>query len=188
MRTVVVLLLALPLVACSGGDPLGGPYGGTGSSPGPNGQQSGDPSNPSDPSNPDPSNPSNNNNGTDAGSSNNGGKDSGSSNNNNPVDSGKQQQQQPQAPTWTQIWTNYLQAGTKGNCKSSCHSQMSSPSAAYSWLKGRGYISGTTSALVDSSQSCLSWYGGNMPPSGPGSVPAATTDMDAWVKAGALNN
>ncbi len=182
MRTLL-LLLALPLAACSGGDPLGGPYGGTGASVGPNGQPN-DPANPSNPS--DPSDPSNNNNGgADASTkNNNGGADAG--NNNNAVDSGKVQQ--PQAPTWTQIWTSYLAAGTKGNCKSSCHSQMGSPSAAYSWLKAKGYINGPSSALVDSSQSCLSWYGGNMPPSGPGSWSAATTDMAAWAKAGALNN
>ncbi len=179
-----ILCLTLSLVACSGGDPLGGPYGGTADPTAPNGHQSGDSSAPGDPSN--PSDPQS---GTDSGSksTNNGppGTDAGNNNNNNKSDAS---QQQPQPPTWTQVWTNYLQSGTKGNCKSSCHSQMGSPSAAFIWLKGRGYINGPSSLLIDSSQSCLSWYGGNMPPSGPNSWSAASTDMAAWVKAGAQNN
>lgn len=177
-----ILCLTLSLVACSGGDPLGGPYGGTADPTAPNGHQSGDSSAPSDPSN--PSDPQS---GTDSGSksTNNGPPGTDAGNNNNKSDAS---QQQPQPPTWTQVWTNYLQSGTKGNCKSSCHSQMGSPSAAFIWLKGRGYINGPSSLLIDSSQSCLSWYGGNMPPSGPNSWSAASTDMAAWVKAGAQNN
>ncbi len=100
-----------------------------------------------------------------------------------PQDSGSQQQ----APTWTAIFNSYMKSGTKGRC-SSCHSQGSSASALYTWLQGRGYISGKSSALVDSSQSCLSWYGGNMPPSGPSSYGNAVPDMNAWAAAGALNN
>ena len=52
----------------------------------------------------------------------------------------------------------------------------------------KGYINGTSSALVNSNQSCLAWYGGNMPTSGSKSVPQAVTDMNAWAAAGAQNN
>ena len=65
---------------------------------------------------------------------------------------------------------------------------MSSASKGYTWLKGKGYITNASSPLVDSSQSCLSWFGGNMPPSGPSSNAAATTAMKAWAAAGAANN
>jgi hypothetical protein len=51
-----------------------------------------------------------------------------------------------------------------------------------------GYIdTGTpaSSALIDQQQSCLSWFGGNMPG---GSSSKAVTDITAWVNAGAQNN
>jgi hypothetical protein len=65
---------------------------------------------------------------------------------------------------------------------------MGSSSGAYSWLRGKGYISGTGSALAQNGQSCLSWLGGNMPPSGPGSWSQSATDLKAWAQAGAPNN
>jgi hypothetical protein len=51
-----------------------------------------------------------------------------------------------------------------------------------------GYIdtgSPSSSALADPNQSCLSWFGGNMPG---GSNSKAKTDITAWVMAGAQNN
>ena len=91
--------------------------------------------------------------------------------------------------TWTQIWTNYLAVGTAGNCaKSGCHSQMSTAAKSYTWLSTRGYISVTKAPLADPAKSCLSWLGGNMPPSGAGSNTAATTALTAWAAAGAPNN
>ena len=57
----------------------------------------------------------------------------------------------------------------------------------FSTLTSAGYISGKTSPLVDPQQSCLTWYGGNMPPSG-GASAKAKTDIVAWVAAGAANN
>jgi hypothetical protein len=42
-----------------------------------------------------------------------------------------------------------------------------------------------SSPLIDTQQSCLSWFGGNMPG---GSSSKAKTDITAWVKAGAQNN
>jgi hypothetical protein len=65
---------------------------------------------------------------------------------------------------------------------------MKTPSAAYTWLKGRGYITATNAPLADPSGSCLSWYGGNMPPSGPSSNAAAKADLTSWAAAGAPNN
>jgi hypothetical protein len=91
------------------------------------------------------------------------------------------------APTWSSIFASYFASGTVGNC-SSCHGGTSTASGLYTWLKGKGQINGTTSALADPSQSVLSWLGGNMPPSGPSSDPAAESDIKAWVAAGALNN
>jgi hypothetical protein len=62
---------------------------------------------------------------------------------------------------------------------------MGTSAKAYSYLSS--YINGTSSRLVSPSQSCLTWFGGNMPPGG-GSDAQAVTDLDAWVAAGALNN
>jgi hypothetical protein len=82
-----------------------------------------------------------------------------------------------------------LKTGTVGDCADSgCHGQMGSASGAYSWLSNKGYISGTSSALVDPNQSCLTWFGGSMPRGGPSSEPQAVTDMKAWAAAGAQNN
>jgi hypothetical protein len=79
-----------------------------------------------------------------------------------------------------------MKSGTSGDC-TGCHSQMGSASASFSWLQSKGYVGGSSPALTDSNQSCLSWYGGNMPPSG-GSDAQAVTDMNAWAAAGAQNN
>jgi hypothetical protein len=93
--------------------------------------------------------------------------------------------------TWSCIHKTYLVAGTVGNCsQGGCHSQMGTPSSAYSWLKGQGYI-GTPPSLTGAG-SCLIWYGtgflANMPPGGSKSNPKAKADMDAWAAAGAQNN
>jgi hypothetical protein len=90
------------------------------------------------------------------------------------------------APTWTQIFNEYLAGGTEGNC-TACHGQMSSPRNSYSWLESKGYLGGSSPALTDPNQSPLSWYGGNMPPNGP-SDPKAVADMNAWASAGAQDN
>jgi hypothetical protein len=90
------------------------------------------------------------------------------------------------APTWTMIFNTYLATGTEGNC-GHCHGQMGSPSASYSWLSAKGYIGGGSTALTDPNQSCLSWYGGNMPPHGPNDN-QAVSDMNAWAGAGAQDN
>jgi hypothetical protein len=61
--------------------------------------------------------------------------------------------------------------------------------SAYSWLRQRGYIAGVQSAIASRSDSCLRWFGGNMPPAR--NQPEltfgeqATADLTAWVAAGA---
>jgi hypothetical protein len=185
MRTLLVPAVLVASMACGGVDdaPLGGPYGGQT-----------DPTDPNGGSNDSNTNNNNNNSGQDSGTTNTQ-KDSGTTQQKDsgsttidsggpppPMDSGMT----PTAPTWTSIFNNYMAGGKEGRC-SSCHSQGSSATNLYSWLQGRGYISGSSSALVDSSQSCLSWYGGNMPPSGPNDA-KAVSDMNAWAAAGAANN
>jgi hypothetical protein len=64
---------------------------------------------------------------------------------------------------------------------------MSSASGSYSYLQSSGYIRGTSSSLAGAG-SCLSWFGGNMPPGGPGSNAKASADFKAWAAAGAMNN
>jgi hypothetical protein len=90
------------------------------------------------------------------------------------------------SPTWTAIFDAYLASGAEGHCVS-CHNQASSPTASYAWLKSKGYISGTTSTIA-AGGSCLTWFGGNMPPGGPASDANASADMQAWVVAGAQDN
>jgi hypothetical protein len=87
--------------------------------------------------------------------------------------------------TFGQIFDKYLASGTPGNC-TECHAQMSSASTSYAWLVGQGYVAGKSSLLVQPG-SCLSWYGGTMPPGGSPNA-QAVSDMNAWAAAGALNN
>jgi hypothetical protein len=89
-------------------------------------------------------------------------------------------------PTFTYIFNTYLANGTIGKC-TGCHGQMSSPSASYSWLQSRGQVGSANPGLASASVSCLSWYGGNMPPFGPQSA-QAVADMNAWAAAGGKNN
>jgi hypothetical protein len=48
-------------------------------------------------------------------------------------------------------------------------------------------VGGSSPALTNPNSSCLSWYGGNMPPGGPNDQ-QAVTDMNAWAAAGGLDN
>jgi hypothetical protein len=92
-------------------------------------------------------------------------------------------------PTWSAIFAAYFGPDSPGSCgrASRCHAEeMRDATSAYDWLARRGYIDGTRSALV-SPNSCLRWFGGNMPPQ---ARPAedATRDLQAWVAAGALDD
>jgi hypothetical protein len=80
-----------------------------------------------------------------------------------------------------------LKGGTIGNCSSSCHGSIGTPSSCYVWLQGQRYVGGANPNIASKSSSCLSWYGGNMPPFGPQSA-QAVTDFDAWAAAGGQNN
>jgi hypothetical protein len=84
------------------------------------------------------------------------------------------------APTWNTIFSSYFTM-----CKT-CHVEMTTASSAYSWLVSQGFIDGAFSPLVSPAQSCLTWYGGDMPPGGT-SNPAAVAAMNAWAAAGALD-
>jgi hypothetical protein len=93
-------------------------------------------------------------------------------------------------PTWRAIFAAYFGPDSPGSCgrASDCHArEMRDASSAYDWLARRGYIDGTRSALVSPSNSCLRWFGGNMPPQ---VMPAedAPRDLQAWVAAGALDD
>ena len=90
------------------------------------------------------------------------------------------------SPTWTAIFDAYLASGAEGHCVS-CHNQTSTPPAAYAWLTSKGYINGASSTIA-AGGSCLTWFGGNMPPGGPPSDANASADMQAWVGAGAQDN
>lgn len=92
-------------------------------------------------------------------------------------------------PTWTAIYARYFAPGTAGGCASTsaCHAKtMSDAPSTYSWLAQRGYITGSRSALVGNN-SCLRWFGGNMPPH-PSRNEDAVRDLQAWVAAGAAND
>lgn len=90
-------------------------------------------------------------------------------------------------PTWTALFAAYFGPGSPGSCgrAARCHAaEMRDASSAYEWLTRRGYIDGTRSALVSPTNSCLRWFGGNMPPQARPSEDA-TRDLQAWVAAGA---
>lgn len=165
MRALLVVTAVVAISGCSGteGSPLGGPYGGTGSSPDPTTGTSVDMTEPT----PDagPATP----------------RDAGPSGSSGTSGTG--------APTWTKIYASSMAAGTVGDCAASgCHSQMSTAPKAYTWLKAKKQINGATSALADPKLSSLSWLGGNMPPSGPAANAASAADLAAWAAAGAPNN
>jgi hypothetical protein len=91
------------------------------------------------------------------------------------------------APGWAQIYTRYFGMGTDGDCGRSraCHAEtMSDAASAYTWLTQRGYIAGLQSPLVSPTNSCLRWFGGNMPPRASANEDAIR-DLAAWVAAGA---
>ena len=165
--TGLAVMVVLAGCASASDPPLGGPYGGT----------AGGTTTSANPTDPAPA---------DAGSS---GSSGSSGSRGSSGTSGSSGSSGTVTPTWTSIWTGYFAKGTAGNCaKSGCHSQMGTATGGYSWLAGKGYITATKAPLADPAQSCLSWLGGNMPPSGATSNAAASSALVAWAAAGAPNN
>lgn len=199
LMTSLALVATFATAGCSGADehPLGGPYGGAASTS--SGPTQGQAASASGAGSDTSSNPSGDGTGTEqvsdtsgsgSQSATNADAGSGSSSSSSSKDAGSgsgSTSTGSTAVTWTSIFTNYLASGTTGDC-ASCHSSMSSASGAYSYLKKKGQISGSSSALASSSSSCLSWLGGDMPPGGPSSNAKATADLASWANAGGLQN
>jgi hypothetical protein len=104
------------------------------------------------------------------------------------------------APTWDEIYPRYFAASGLGRCGSvGCHFSSrdgfecgADKDTCYQGLVSAGYIdttNGAQSAIADTSQTPLSWYGhgGNMPGGG-GANAKAADDITAWVQAGAQND
>lgn len=89
--------------------------------------------------------------------------------------------------SWTGIFNRYLATDTVGNC-TTCHTEMSSPSASFQWLQEDGYVGAADPLLTSQGASCLSWYGGDMPPGTPVANPDAVRELTLWAAAGARNN
>jgi len=192
----IALGLGVAAAACGGSDgvPLGGPYGGTGSSPPPSAGQSTDGTDPAaDPGNSDPgstsstsstssSSTSSTSSGSSGKSSTSSGGSSGGSSSGGTSSSGGSSGTTSTA-TWSKIYSAYLGSGTTGRCND-CHGQCATASGCYTWLKGKSQIPD----IADPQYSCLSWLGGNMPPRGPKSNAAASADLSAWAAAGGQNN
>jgi hypothetical protein len=204
MRVVFLSLALVAAAACGGADesPLGGPYGGTGSTTNPttgNTSSSGDDA--ASTGTGDDSTGGGDDSGGGGGGGG-GGADSGGGGgggggaidaSTGNVDSGggggspDASAPPPSAPTWSQLFTNYLASGTEGDCRG-CHSQGSSASSLYSWLNGRGYMTAPNPTLLSSARDGLTWYGGGMPTNGAPSNAQAVTDFNAWAAAGAQDN
>jgi hypothetical protein len=96
----------------------------------------------------------------------------------------------PAPVTWTTLYERYFGPDSDAGCgrSRSCHADvMTDSDAAYTWLVERGYVAGTQSPLVSKTNSCLRWFGGNMPPRGTPNE-TAVRDLTAWVAAGAVRN
>ena len=94
------------------------------------------------------------------------------------------------APTWAALYSAYFAPQAVGGCgrAAACHPDaMADADSAYEFLRMRGYLEGPHSALISPTNSCLRWFGGNMPPTGSPN-PEAADAIAAWVAAGALHN
>jgi hypothetical protein len=59
---------------------------------------------------------------------------------------------------------------------------------SYKWLTDEGYLGDGNPPSLTSSSSCLTWYGGDMPPGTPPKADDALAEMQMWAMAGAHNN
>jgi hypothetical protein len=90
-------------------------------------------------------------------------------------------------PAFNEIYAAYLGPATIGYC-TDCHPEMTDAPASFTWLEEHGYVGGPDPLLTNEGSSCLSWYGGNMPPGTPVLSDEAVKHMTAWAKAGGANN
>ena len=93
--------------------------------------------------------------------------------------------------SWLHIYYAYFVENAVGNCTAAgCHqTEMADPTKAYNWLVDEGYIGVSPPPLAQDGSSCLSWYGGDMPP---GLAPAAPdslkSELMTWAAAGGRND
>ena len=90
-------------------------------------------------------------------------------------------------PSWSAIHKTYFGSGTVGHCVN-CHIEMTNPRSGHQWLTDKGQLSGVDSHIVMRGKSKLTFFGGDMPPEGPSSLPEAEAALMEWVEAGAPNN
>lgn len=104
------------------------------------------------------------------------------------------------APTWTQIYAQYIGPGTPGHCSGTggCHTNAragfkcgTSKADCYQGLVDAGLVTpanGTQSPIGKPGQSPLAWLGGGMPLDNDAPNAAGAAAIQAWVAAGAKNN
>jgi hypothetical protein len=104
------------------------------------------------------------------------------------------------APTWTQIYAQYIGPGTPGHCSGTggCHTNLragfkcgTTKSECYAGLVAAGLVSttnGAQSPIGIPGQSPLVWLGGGMPLDNDAPNAAGAAAVQAWVAAGALDD
>lgn len=104
------------------------------------------------------------------------------------------------APTFTQIYTQWIGPGTPGHCSGTagCHTSTrggfkcgSSKADCFTGLVGAGLVTpsnGAQSPIGIPGQSPLAWLGGGMPLDNDAPNPAGAAAIRAWVAAGAKND
>lgn len=105
-----------------------------------------------------------------------------------------------QAPTWTQIYAQYIGPGTPGHCSGTggCHTNLRagfkcgvSKAECYAGMVQAGLVTpanGAQSPIGLPGQSPLAWLGGGMPLDNDVANATAAAAVQAWVAAGAQNN
>ncbi|MEA2745916.1 MAG: hypothetical protein QOI41_59, partial [Myxococcales bacterium] len=104
------------------------------------------------------------------------------------------------APTWTQIYAQYIGPGTPGHCSGTggCHTNVrggfkcgTNKNDCYSGMVAAGLVkttNGAQSPIGIPGQSPLAWLGGAMPLDNDAPNAAGAAAVQAWVAAGALDN
>ena len=104
------------------------------------------------------------------------------------------------APTWTQIYAQYMGPGTPGHCSGTggCHTNAragfkcgTTKAECFAGLVQSGLVTpanGAQSPIAMDGQSPLVWLGGGMPLDDNAPNPAGAAAVKAWVAAGAKNN